>query len=136
PEFAAAAVLLMAVTAGFTWWMSGLGIESPAEPRVVVTGAPPPALVRPAAATIGQSSYDDAIRELQSVLEQRQGNLDSSTVRIIRENLARIDRAIGQARAALATDPRDPYLTEHLSETIRRKLELLRRAADLSAAST
>jgi hypothetical protein len=52
-------------------------------------------------------------------------------VRVIEQNLAAIDRAIAQAQGALLADPANLYLNTHLAETMRRKLELLRRAATL-----
>ena len=49
-----------------------------------------------------------------------------------RHNLAIIDRAIAEARSALGADPSNGYLSGHLMETRRRKLDLLRRAAELT----
>jgi hypothetical protein len=53
-------------------------------------------------------------------------------VAAIEQSLQTIDQAIEQARQALAADPANTYLTGHLVETRRRKLELLRRAAALA----
>jgi len=49
---------------------------------------------------------DMAIAELQDALSANEGKLDTATVRIVRENLAIIDRAIGQAQHALRRDPK------------------------------
>jgi hypothetical protein len=54
-------------------------------------------------------------------------------VRIIKQNIAIIDQAIDQAQRALAADPANPYLSNHLAGTLRRKVELLRRATALNA---
>jgi hypothetical protein len=55
-------------------------------------------------------------------------------VRVVRQSLAVIDKAIDQARRALAADPGNAYLNLHLASTMRRKVELLRRANELAAA--
>jgi hypothetical protein len=80
--------------------------------------------------------YDAAIAELEGALAAGRGRLDTATVRQIEQNLAVIDRAIAQARAALAADPADAYLNHHLADTMRRKLQLLRRASTLATART
>jgi hypothetical protein len=65
-------------------------------------------------------------------LKQGRGRLDASTIAIVEHNLQIIDQAIDQAREALAADPANTYLSGHLVEARRRKLDLLRRAAALS----
>ena len=84
------------------------------------------------------SRYDAAVAELQSALEQGRatGRLDSTTVRVLTQSLVTIDSAIVQARRALAADPGSAYLNQHLADTMRRKLELLRRASALAPART
>jgi hypothetical protein len=52
-------------------------------------------------------------------------------VSVVEQNLSTIDRAIAEARSALAADPSNSYLSGHLVETRRRKLDLLRRTAAL-----
>ena len=90
----------------------------------------------PEAAAVGLAQYDAAIAELERVLAGRRAQLDSSTVRIVEQNLALIDRAIAEARRALAADPTDSYLHDHLASTMRRKMGLLRRATAASAYPT
>jgi len=84
------------------------------------------------------SRYDAAVAELQSAMEQGRasGRLDSATVRVLTQSLVTIDSAIVQARRALAADPGSAYLNQHLADTMRRKLELLRRASALAPART
>ena len=79
---------------------------------------------------------DAAIAELQDVLTRNENRLDTATVRVVRENLALIDRAIAQARNALEADPGNAYLNLHLADTMRRKLELLRRVNAIAAAQS
>jgi len=78
---------------------------------------------------------DVAIADLQEALARNESRLDTATVRVVRENLALIDRAIAQARAALNADPANAYLNLHLADTMRRKLELLRRINAIAAQS-
>jgi hypothetical protein len=78
---------------------------------------------------------DAAIADLQDILTRNESRLDTATVRVVRENLAVIDRAIAEARGALEADPGNAYLNLHLADTMRRKLELLRRINAIAAAS-
>lgn len=128
PQLVAAAAVLALVTAGSMW----LALRNPGRNLAAASGSNGP-IVRPV--SFGRGRADSAIAELQRVLTEESGRLDSSTVRILAENLALIDRAIGQARKALESDPGNPYLNEHLARTMRKKIEVLRRAADLAAAS-
>ena len=76
-------------------------------------------------------SYAAAVADLERVLASGRGQLDTTTIRVIEQNLAAIDRAIAQAQHALDADPANLYLNTHLAETMRRKLDLLRQAAAL-----
>ena len=75
------------------------------------------------------SQYDAASADLERVLEEGRGKLRPETVRAIEQSVASIDRAIEQARQALAKDPANEYLSRHLAENMKRKLDLLRQAA-------
>jgi anti-sigma factor RsiW len=79
---------------------------------------------------------DLAIAALEQKLAEGQSVLDSSTVRIIEESLAKIDRAIESATAALEADPGNMWLNRHLADSKARKLRLLEKAAVLSAVRT
>jgi anti-sigma factor RsiW len=131
PQLAAAALLLVAAGATGTVMLTR---HEASEPTRATVAAQPTATVAPAGFA-ANTAYDDAVRELNAILVQHRGSLDSATVRVLEESLATIDRAIARAQAALATDPNDPYLNAHLAETMRRKVSLMRRAAALVAAS-
>jgi hypothetical protein len=75
------------------------------------------------------AQYDTAAADLERILEEGRGKLRPETVRAIEQSVASIDRAIRQARQALTQDPANEYLSRHLAETMKRKLELLRQAA-------
>lgn len=142
PQLAAASIALMVVSGGAAWMMaSGSGgTEAPApvatasSERVLTSerGAGDPELV----ANFAERKYGAAIADLEGVLTEHRDGLDPRTVQVIEENLQRIDRAVEEARRALADDPASDYLNAYLAATMRQKLELLRRAAALAGASS
>jgi len=133
PQLAAAAVVLMTVSAGSVLLVTG-GRHAAAP----VAAAAPAATLPPVAGLAsakGVESYDAAIRELQVALDARRSLLDTATVRAVQQSLAVIDAAIRQAEAALAQDPNSMYLNSHLERALGRKLEVLRRVTTMAAAS-
>ena len=125
PQLAAASIALMVFSAGTAWLASRA-----ASPAVDVAGVAGTS----SDASFTASSYDAAIAELEQVIGESRDRLDTTTVRVIEENLLIIDQAIAQARRALEQDPASDYLNEHLAATMRQKLEFLRRAAQLTGA--
>jgi hypothetical protein len=81
---------------------------------------------------LADAQYDAAVADLEKALQTGRGRLDASTIAIVEHNLQIIDQAIGQAREALVGDPANSYLSSHLVEARRRKLDLLRRATALT----
>jgi predicted anti-sigma-YlaC factor YlaD len=132
PQLATAAALLLVVGAGGAV-IALRGTAAPGTPGPVVMGSTDSGTVPIALAA--SASFDHAVADLERVLDERRDRLDTATVRVLEQSLRTIDRAIAQARAALATDPNDPYLNAHLAETMRRKLNLMRRAVTLVAES-
>jgi anti-sigma factor RsiW len=82
--------------------------------------------------SMADAQYDAAVADLEKALKAGRGRLDASTVSIVEHNLQIIDQAINQAREALVGDPANDYLSGHLIEARRRKLDLLRRATALA----
>ncbi len=82
------------------------------------------------------SEYDAVVAELQQILEQGRSQLDPSTVAVLDRSLATIDRAIAEAQEALRDDPSNSYLSAHLTNTMNRKIRLLRHAASLATAAS
>ena len=82
--------------------------------------------------SMADAQYDAAVADLEKALNAGRGRLDASTIAIVEHNLQIIDQAINQAREALVGDPANSYLSSHLVETRRRKLDLLRRATALA----
>ena len=147
PQLAAAAVVVAAVSGGLVWSVSrrpeGLRRPSaqdvaqgtsPASGSASQDGAAETESAEPHAVPVAMADaqYDAAVSDLEKALKQGRGKLDASTIAIVEHNLQIIDQAIDQAREALATDPANTYLSSHLVEARRRKLDLLRRAAALS----
>lgn len=127
PQLAAAGIALMTLSGGAVWVLTS---SSSSPPVAAVPVASMPGVTAVSTRSASQS-YAAAVADLERVLAGGRGQLDTTTVRVIEENLAAIDRAIAQAQRALNADPANLYLNTHLADTMRRKLELLRQAAAL-----
>jgi hypothetical protein len=140
PQLAAAAVLLMAISGAVAWQMGrradgGRAVAvAPAVERTPAVESAPADRVVPDAQPVSfaDAQYDAAVADLERALKNGRGRLDKSTIEIVEHNLQIIDQAIAQARDALGADPANTYLSGHLVEARRRKLDLLRRAAALA----
>ena len=131
PQLAAAGIALMALSGG-TVWLARSPSLGPSPMIPVAAGSPGTVpVINATSKPTATQSYAAAVADLERVLAQGRGQLDTSTVRVIEQNLAAIDRAIAQAQRALDGDPANMYLNTHLAETMRRKLDLLRQAAAL-----
>jgi len=130
PQLAAAGLALVLVSSGVLWVALRDGGEAGAPPVTVPVMTVSPAATDPAEA------YGAAIADLETVLAQHRERLDTATVRVLEESLAIIDRAIGEAQAALAEDPANRYLNGHLTTTMQRKLTLLQQAASLATTAS
>jgi anti-sigma-K factor RskA len=130
PQLIAASIALVLLSGGGVWMALN---REPTSVRIA-TGSSRPDNERTVAYWTGRT--DAAIADLQEDLQRNESRLDTATVRVVRENLALIDRAIGQARAALDADPNNAYLNLHLADTMRRKLELLRRINAIATAQS
>jgi Putative zinc-finger len=133
---AAAALVVMSVGLTFTatkWWIAR-------NPTVVASGnsgharidSSAPTMATPVAnqdAATSEFLYDHQITALHQILQQRRTQLDPKTVAVLDRNLAIIDSAIVQSRAALAQDPASAFLAGQLDQALSSKLELLRTAA-------
>jgi len=150
PQLAAAAALLIAVSGGLAWQAAErIGA---ARPKTAQAASSAPSLPRPSSpdslaseggtgaadfarvetVSMADAQYDAAVSDLEKALKAGRGRLDASTIAIVEHNLQIIDQAINQAREALASDPANSYLSSHLVEARRRKLDLLRRATALA----
>jgi hypothetical protein len=137
PQLAAAAVLLIALSAATAWYLRGgvaseTSVSAPTTIQAEVEPTPAPDAVR--LVNFADAQYDAAVSDLERALEERRNDLNPRTVEILERNLKLIDAAIAQARQALEEDPGNAYLNRHLVESRRRKLELLRRATAINEA--
>jgi anti-sigma factor RsiW len=135
----AAAVLAVAVLSTAMVWMARFGGERTDFPPIAAQPVPVPAdeqLAPIQPANFADAAYNEAVADLQQTLESHRSRLDPETVRVLEENLRSIDRAIEQCRRALAEDPANVYLNNHLADARKRKLALLRRATALAHAES
>jgi anti-sigma factor RsiW len=131
PQLLAAGVALAVLSGSGAWLLHPASQTIAVQPLAVPSGAVPVTTVGgPSAAR----SYDAAVDDLERILADGRERLDTATVRVLEQNLALIDRAIADARRAVAADSANMYLNTHLAETMRRKVDLLRQAAALVAA--
>jgi hypothetical protein len=135
PQLIAASIALVLLSGGGMWLAlhngrQGTGVAEQSG------GQPTPTPDFYAVDSRWKVQTDIAIRELQEELTQNEAQLDTATVRIVRHNLAVIDRAIVQAQKALKRDPNSGYLRLHLAKTMRQKVELLRRANALAVSES
>lgn len=170
---AAAAVLLVAASAGITYRLVAPGADG-LDPASTVVSVATPSVDEPVSTTPGTTdsipstlpapveripaaggatsparlaadqprragqpdvagAYTPEIDRMRLLLDQRRGNLDTGTVRVLETNLAIIDRAIRESRAALARDPASALLNRQLSDALGEKLELMRTAVQLTS---
>jgi anti-sigma factor RsiW len=142
PQLAAAAILLVALAGGTAWLARPGALHN--GPITEAAGGPGAGVgtpgVIPAADTGVESAsaavrYAIAIDELEQALFKPDAPLPPSTEAKIRNSLRTIDRAIEDARRALEDVPTDGYLRQHLTATMRRKVDFLRRTTRLVAQS-
>jgi hypothetical protein len=133
PQLLAAGIALAVLSGGGAWLLH------PDPARVAAVQRDPAAPGTVPVATVASTgaaarSYDSAVDDLERILAEGRGRLDTTTVRVLEQNLALIDRAIAQAQRAVAADSANLYLNTHLAETMRRKINLLRQAVALVSA--
>lgn len=132
PWLAAAAVVLIALSASLAWWGRGAVGEAP-----VMAGSDAmssPTSVR--AATAGpdgpvSEALASELERLESVISDSRDRLEPGTVHVLERNLVLIERAIEDSYRALALDPENDFVRDHLERTYERKLEYLREIASI-----
>lgn len=126
----AAAVLLIATSSLLTRWLVLRSVTQDARP---VASAPiVPSTTAPSAQLASfqreEQRYVSEATRLQRALEQQQSRLSPETQTIVQRNVAIIDRAIAESRAALAHDPANRDLTRLVLSAYQQKIALLRGA--------
>ncbi|MGE0439439.1 MAG: zf-HC2 domain-containing protein [Gemmatimonadales bacterium] len=134
---AAAALLLVGIGAAGAWLLRG-GSAGPV-PAPTLASAPPtlaPGTDSTLLANRREVAYDAAVSELEATLRANRSKLDTATVRVLEESLAKIDAAIAEARAAIQRDTANAYLNGQITARMRAKVNLLRLATRALASET
>ena len=133
---AAAAVFLMVASSAVTAIVLQTALRGSTRDDVARTDAPSaPTTVRSLPASFRQTEgeYLRSIDELRSALRAQRSTLRPETIAAVEHSLTIVDAAIDEARTALLSDPSNRTLVDLLTASYERKLDLLRRAADLEA---
>jgi predicted anti-sigma-YlaC factor YlaD len=95
--------------------------------------APPPAAVAtmPAGVVEAERRYGETAAELAAAYAGARERMDPATRALVERNLATVERALAETRAALALDPRNASLATLVHAAWRRKLDFLEHAAAL-----
>jgi hypothetical protein len=120
-----AASIALAVVSGGSVWAFLNGRSGPVQGPTLST----PSSVHQVAWDEAYQVYDQAVTDLEVILDQGRELLHPETVRVLEENLSAIDLAIQEARAALDQDPSSAVLQRFLAGHLRKKVDLLRQAA-------
>jgi anti-sigma factor RsiW len=127
PQLIAAGISLLVVGYGI-WFVARSTAPADRIAAVIDVSAPPEGFAVAAAINAAQT-YGPAIADLERVLLDEENSLDTATVRVLREKLAIIDKAMTEAQEALANDPNSGYLIDHYTGMMRKKLSVLRTVA-------
>ena len=122
---AAAAVLLVAVSAGVTALLLSDRERAPELAQNIE---------RPVVAVsfdARRAEYTRTANELATLLDRHRAELAPETVALVEENLRTIDRALGEAEAALRADPASATVRELILATQEHKVDVLRWANSL-----
>jgi len=129
---AAAAILVVATVVGVRYGTgarrAGPPAAAPAAPVGTVGGAPLPqasAEAVEAELRAAESHYDRAIKGLEQIATSDQNALDPKTAATLQKNLAVIDQAINESRAAVRAQPSSEPAVDSLMENFKSKLSLL-----------
>ena len=128
---AAAAALIAATTAGIYPLLS----ERRHQDEVAVTApagenADPIASIQ-AEFQAAEEHYDKAIQGLEQIAKTQSGDLDPQVAAVLQKNLQVIDRAIGESRAALKSQPASSDAQDSLFDAMRTKVAVLQQTVEL-----
>ena len=122
----AAAAVLVILTGGAAWiaWRQAAA-ETPQQGSAPTSDT---ALPLPA-----EQHYEEAIAGLQRLADAQNASLDPKTRAVLTANLAVVDRAINESRAALAQEPASVLAQESLLEALDTKVALLQDTVALAS---
>jgi anti-sigma factor RsiW len=127
----AASVALIALS-GTAAWFAGRSTTVADVPSAAAPLAPGSGAVSPVAGDqAAPVAMAGELAILEDVLTSARSVLDPNTVRVLERNLGVIEQAIADSREALAQDPGNTFLAQHLERMYRRKLVYLQDAVRL-----
>jgi anti-sigma factor RsiW len=123
PAAVAASIALLLVAGGWNVWQERR-VETPQQ------GLAP----QPEAESVpAEQHYEQAIAGLQELADAQNAALDPETRAVLTKNLAVIDRAINESRAALAQEPASTLAQESLLDALETKVALLQDTVALAS---
>ena len=133
-ELVAASLALVAVSSAVAW---SAGAAMPGSGTPLATVEPADGVIAPVARTVEPPpELAQELAELEEAVVEARGVLDPNTIRILERNLGIIEQAIEDSQRALAQDPENDFLVEHLQRVYQRKVEYLRDAARVAERSS
>ena len=126
----AAAALVLATVIGL---LPLLSREAATDPGADATEAGAEITVESIAAEFeaAERHYQKAIDDLQTIANKDTGELDPQVASVLHKNLAVIDQAISESRAALQSQPASTNAQDGLFEALRTKVALLQQTVEL-----
>jgi hypothetical protein len=125
---AAAAVLVVATFVGLRFAIDrGRSSQAPAVATTVLQSTAPDASAQTVEAELraAEAHYDKAIKGLEQIATNQQTTLDPNTAATLKKNLAVIDQAISESRAAVRAQPTSEPAVSSLMDNFKTKLALL-----------
>jgi anti-sigma factor RsiW len=124
-----AAAALVVLLAGGGAWLVLRALPEPGPARTATAPADPARLQTvEAKLKTAEQQYQEAITELEQVVQAESTTLDPQVRAVLEKNLGVIDQAIGESRAALQSQPMNLLAQESLFEAFRNKVALLQDA--------
>ena len=122
PTAVAVSIALLLVAGGWNVWQQRR-VETPGQG----------AAVQPAESIPAEQHYEQAIAGLQQLADAQNAALDPETRAVLTKNLAVIDRAIDESRAALVQEPASTLAQESLLDALETKVALLQDTVALAS---
>jgi anti-sigma factor RsiW len=124
PWLAAAAALVLATVVGLRL-LPGRGQTDNRSTEVETTSASNAAQAIESELRLAEAHYENAIKGLEQIADSDQGALDPKTAATLQKNLAVIDQAISESRAAMRSQPTSEPAQQSLVENFKTKIALL-----------
>jgi anti-sigma factor RsiW len=127
---AAAAAIIIATLVGLVPLLRR-SEPAPAQPAAASTATEATVESITAEFEAAEQHYQKAISDLETIAKQETGELDPQVAAVLQKNLAVIDQAIGESRAALQSQPSSGTAQDGLFDALRSKVALLQQTVEL-----